>query len=51
MSTAKPAGICEDFPVMIADVKIPRKFVILEMFEGEFIHDSLKDIRKYYMGC
>jgi hypothetical protein len=30
-STAIPIGICENVPVMVANVKIPTHFVILEM--------------------
>ena len=34
-STAIPVGICEDVPVMIANVQIPIDFVILEMPEDD----------------
>jgi hypothetical protein len=34
-STAIPIGICEDVPVMIANLQIPTDFVILEMAEDD----------------
>jgi hypothetical protein len=34
-STAIPIGICEDVPIMIANVQIPTDFVILEMPEDD----------------
>ena len=34
-STATPIGICEDVPIMIANVPIPTDFVILEMPEDD----------------
>lgn len=34
-STATPIGICEDVPIMIANVQIPTDFVILEMLEDD----------------
>jgi hypothetical protein len=34
-STAIPIGICENVPVMVANVKIPTHFVILEMPEDD----------------
>jgi hypothetical protein len=34
-STAIPIGICENVPVMVANVKIPSDFVILEMPEDD----------------
>ena len=34
-STATPIGICEDVPIMIANVPIPTDFVISEMPEDD----------------
>ena len=34
-SIAIPIGICEDVPIMIANVQIPTDFVILEMPEDD----------------
>ena len=34
-STATPIGICEDVPIVIANVSIPTDFVVLEMPEDD----------------
>jgi hypothetical protein len=43
-STIIPIGICEDVPIMIANVKIPTDFVILEIPKDDNFSIILVDL-------
>ena len=50
-STAIPIGICEDVPVVVANVTILTDFVILEMPEDDNMSIILGTLLEYCTGC
>ena len=49
-STAIPVGICEDVPVVVANVTILTDFVILGIPEDEYVYYSWKTLFEYCRG-
>ena len=50
-STAIPIGICEDVPVVVANVTILTDFVILDIPEDDSMSYSWKNLFEYCRGC